>query len=258
MRYIVFSRVSTGKQTTENQILECMKYVQETMKSADELLEFHEHGVSTRKAIHERPVLQSMLDSLKRGDTLVVYKLNRLARAGNEIVNIWYDLKKKGVNLVSLYEKQIDEMMIHAYAMVGQAERKNIQEATKSGLRRKQAKGEKVGSCLYGFTTDPTKLQIKQSDCHSYGKPYLLIPEEKENQQVELMVSLYQQGFSLGHIERQLCSQGFVNRKGNPPHKMTIFRTLKRMGLLRESPRDALSSRFQQSKQSSSVLCGRV
>lgn len=242
MRYIVFSRVSTGKkklgnietvkQTTENQIIECLKYVSENMVAGDELFQFDEAGMSTRKSIDQRPILQSMLENLRKGDTLVIYKLNRLARAGNELVSIWHDLKKRGVNLVSLYEKQVDEMMIHAYAMVGQAERKNIREATISGLRRKQSKMEKVGSCWYGYTTDPNKLQDHQSDCHSYKKPYLLIPDAKEQEQLHLMKKLHSQGLSYGQIAKKLKEHGFLNRKGNPVHPMTIFRSLNRLKCL--------------------------
>jgi DNA invertase Pin-like site-specific DNA recombinase len=246
MRYVIFSRVSTGKkktaegetvkQTTENQIVECMQYVKDNMKEGDEIIQFDEEGMSTRKSIEERPVLKAMLASLKRGDTLVIYKLNRLARAGDELVMIWHDLQRRGINLVSLYEKQIDEMIIHAYAMVGQAERKNIREATKSGLRRKQLKMEKVGACWYGYTTDPTKLQTYQSDCHSHGKPYLLIPEESEHEQVNLMVEWHSQGLTYGQIASELETKGFRNRKGNPVHKMTVYRVLQRLKTQNPAP----------------------
>lgn len=239
MRYVIFSRVSTGKkktedgetvkQTTENQIIECLRYVKENMKEGDELIQYDEEGMSTRKEIDQRPILKAMLENIKKGDTLVIYKLNRLARAGNELVSIWHDLKKRGVILVSLYEKQVDEMMIHAYAMVGQAERKNIREATISGLRRKQSKMEKVGTCWYGYKTDPTKLQTYQTDCHSYKKPYLLIPNEDEQKQVNLMCELYDQGFSYGKIVDELYSRGFRNRKGNRIHKSTVFRVVQRL-----------------------------
>lgn len=251
MRYIIFSRVSTGKkkgangetvkQTTENQILECTEYVRQNFKEGDELVKFDEEGMSTRKEIDQRPILKAMLASLRRGDTLVIYKLNRLARAGNELVSIWHDLKKRGVNLVSLYEKQVDEMMIHAYAMVGQAERKNIREATISGLKRKQSKMEKVGACWYGYTTDPKKLQTHQTDCHSHGKPYLLIPKEDELKQVNLMVEKHREGLSYGEIASELETRGFRNRKGNPVHKSTVFRVLKRLGRQHPVPKDLVS-----------------
>ena len=228
MRYIIFSRVSTGKQTTENQIGECLEYVRQNIRKGDEIIQFDEKALSTRNRMEDRPVLMKMLNSLKKGDTLVIYKLSRLARAGDELVRIWHDLQRKGIILVSLYEKQIDEMIIHAYAMVGQAERKNIREATKSGLKRKQNNREKVGQCLYGYKTDPTKLQLQRPDVHSYGKPYLLIPEDDESRQVSLMLGLHKEGFSYGQIADRLKEEGFVNRAGNPVTKMTIYRIVQR------------------------------
>lgn len=238
MRYIIFTRVSTGKQRTENQIHECLTYVREKMGPKDEMIQFDERNVSTRKSVSERPVLRATIDYLKKGDTLVVYKLNRLARAGNELVWLWHDLTKKGVNLVSLYEKQVDEMMIHAYAMVGQAERRNIRESTKSALNRKKSKMEKVGRCLYGYTTDPEKLQKHNPDVPSFGKPYILIPEENENAQVDLMLKLFQEGLNYAEITHALASRGFLNRKGNPVHKMTVYRVLKRINRQNQAPKD--------------------
>ena len=191
--------------------------------------QFDEQGISTRKKIEERPVLISMLETLRKGDTLVVYKLNRLARAGRELVVIWDDLTKKGINLVSLYEKGVDEMMIHAYAMIGQAERRNIRESTISGLNRKKSKMEKVGSCLYGYKTDPTKIQMHQPDCHSYKKPYLLIKDTLEQEQVKVMIDCRKSGFSYGNICKFLEKRGYKNRNGNSINKSTIYRVLKRL-----------------------------
>lgn len=242
MRYIIFSRVSTGKQTTENQVLECLQYVKEKMKEGDDLIQFDEQNVSTRKTINQRPVLKQMLESLRRGDTLVVYKLNRLARAGNELVTIWHDLTKKGVNLVSLYEKQVDEMMIHAYAMVGQAERRNIREATRSGLKRKQANMEKVGTTWYGYKTDSTRIQRHQTDCHSHGKPYLLVPDEQEYRTLSLMVELHKEGRSYQEIASTLASKGYMNRKGNPFQKTSVYRILQRQERQYRAPKDLLAA----------------
>lgn len=228
MRYIIFTRVSTGKQTTESQIMECRNYVNSVKKDDDELFEFDEPATSTRLSIEERPILKSTLEFLKKGDTLVVYKLNRLARAGDELVTIYTNLMKKGVRLCSLYEKQIDEMMIHAYAMVGQAERRNIRESTISGLNRKKAKMERVGTTWYGYRLDETQLS-PYVDAKSKGKPYKLIPDEREQETLSVMINLYQQGESYQKIADNLTEKGYMNRKGNPFNKMTIYRILLRL-----------------------------
>jgi DNA invertase Pin-like site-specific DNA recombinase len=51
-----------------------------------------------------RPVLESLLKTLKRGDVLVVYKLDRLARSMVHFIRIFEDLKARGVAFQSLTE----------------------------------------------------------------------------------------------------------------------------------------------------------
>jgi DNA invertase Pin-like site-specific DNA recombinase len=228
MRYIIFSRVSTGKQTTENQILECRAYVDSQKKEGDQVIEFDESNVSTRLSIEERPVLKEMLASLRKGDTLVIYKLSRLARAGNELVTIYTNLMKQGVNLCSLYEKQVDEMMIHAYAMVGQAERRNIRENTISGLNRKKAKMERVGSTWYGYKLDETQL-CTNKDSRCFGKPYKLVEDPREQEAISIMVRIYEEGETYREIVNQLTLLGFRNRKGNRFSHTVIYKIIHRL-----------------------------
>ena len=96
---------------------------------------------------------------------------------------------------------------------------------------------EKVGTAWYGFKVDPNKIQEHKPDCHSYGKPYLLIPEESEQTQVTLMVEWHHQGLSYGQIANELETRGYKNRKGNPVQKMTVYRVLKRVGMQHQAPK---------------------
>lgn len=230
MRYIIFSRVSTKKQTVENQIKECLDYVEKEKKPGDEIIRFEEPETSSRIDLEERIQLQEMLRFIQPGDTLVIYKLDRLARDGEELVYIYRSkLIKRKIKVVSLYEPHIDKANIHIYAFLGETERNNISLRTISGLKAKQSRMEKVGTCWYGYTTDPHKLQLHKPDCHSHGKPYLLIPETKEAEQVSLMAQWHQEGLSYGEIARRLESIGHTNRKGNPVGKMTVYRVVQRI-----------------------------
>ncbi len=255
MRYIIFTRVSTNLQETDNQIWECRNYIDSIKQTNDQVFEFDEKANSTRKEIEERPVIQEMLKFLNRGDTLVVYKLNRLAR-GHEMAMLFHLItKKKKAKLISLYEKEITDELIHAYALVAAAERKNISQNTSTALRRKSQSLEKVGTTLYGYKTDETRLQTREK-VRSSNKPYLLIPEEHEQIQVNLMVDLYKSGHSFGEIEREMALRGYKNREGNPVHKMTIHRILTRLKHHIPIPIDVKSTRFEKCKQSSSALDG--
>ncbi len=228
MRYIIFSRVSTHKQSVEHQTKECFDYVNRHKQEGDEVINIEEPETSSRIPMENREKLQEMLSFVEKGDTLVIYKLDRLARDGEELVYIYRSkLIKRGVRVISLYEPHIDNANIHIYAFVAETERENIRVRTTSGLRAKQSRMEKVGTCWYGYKTDPTRLQTKEH-CHSHGKPYILIPDEIEQAQVQLMIELREQGHTYGSIANELEARGFKNRKGNPVQKMTVHRILKR------------------------------
>ncbi len=247
MRYIVFSRVSTGMQTTENQIWECRNYVNSIKKDDDEIIEFDEPETSTRLKPDKRPILKAMREFVKRGDTLIVYKMNRLARDSEEMIVIYNELLRKGVNVYSINEPKLDKSIICVFAMVAEMERESIRKTTQTGLKRKQAMMEKVGTTWYGYTTDETKLQTREK-VRSTNKPYLLIPDPKEAEQVDLMKALYQQGYTFGQIERELAEKGYTNREGNPVHKMTVHRILSRLKIHCPAPKGSKSSQFQKSK----------
>lgn len=235
MRYVIFSRVSTSMQTTENQIWECRNYVNSVKKPGDEVIEFDEPETSTRLKPDKRPILKAMREFVKKGDTLVVYKMNRLARDSEEMIVIYNDLLRKDVNVFSINEPKLDKSIICVFAMVAEMERESIRKTTITGLKRKQAMMEKVGTTWYGYREDPDKIQEREK-VRSTGKPYLLIPDDNEAAQVDLMFELYQQGYSYGQIVNELDSRGFRNRKGNPVQKSTVWRVLQRVKTRHQVP----------------------
>lgn len=237
MRYVIFSRVSSNQQLDESQLFMVREYINSIKKEGDEVIEFNEPPTSTRLKMEDRPVLQSMLEFLKKGDNLVVFCLTRLARTGSEIVKIYAEqVTEKGVILHSLGQPKVDKNFIHIYAMMGEMARDTISNNTKAGLKSKQAQMQKVGTTWYGYKTDETQLQTREK-VRSTGKPYLLIPEESEAEQVKLMVDWHSQGMSYGEIARQLETKGFRNRKGNPVQKMTVYRVLQRLEKQNPTPR---------------------
>lgn len=243
MRYIIYTRVSTDKQTVDNQIKECQEYVEKVKTPEDQVIFLEEPETSSRIPMENRVKLKEMIDNVRKGDTLVIYKLDRLARDGEELVYIYRSkLIKQGVKVVSLYEPHIDNANIHIYAFLAETERNNISLRTKSGLKRKQAKMEKVGHAWYGYKTDPDKLQTHKPDCHSYGKPYLLIPDSNEQAQVELMIQCRSEGMSYQQIADTLLNNGYRNRKGKPVIKTTVHKVLTRLGKNNPVPSSEVSA----------------
>lgn len=252
MRYIIFSRVSSNQQLDESQLFMCREYVDKLKKQGDQIIEFNEPPTSTRLKMDKRPVLQALLQFLKPGDNLVVFCLTRLARTGTEIVKIYEDqITNKKVVLHSLGQPKVDKNFIHIYAMMGEMARDTISNNTKAGLKSKQSQMHRVGASWYGYATDQTKLQTERERARSFMKPYLLVPNDTEQEQVTLMVDLYKQGQSFGEIERQLAVKGYTNRNGNPVYKMSVHKILTRLGIHTPTPKGSQASRFQKSTQQS-------
>lgn len=236
MRYIIYTRVSTNKQTVENQLRECREYVYKITQKGDEVIEFSEPDSSTSKPMASRKKLQEMLARIRKGDQLIVYKVDRLARDPQELINIYCNIRKMGVDVVGLHDPSLNEESICIYAFIAASERKNIRERTVTGMNRKKADRERVGAVWYGQKLDPEVLKDNENS-KSDGKPYLMIPDEEESKQVALMVDWFREGYSYGQIAQELDAKGFRNRKGNPVTKMTVYRVLKRLKMQRPTPR---------------------
>lgn len=108
---------------------------------------FHETATGTQR---ERPELVACLRMLRKGDTLVVWKLDRLARSLKDLVEIVHDLNHRGVGFRSLTES-IDtassggRLVFHIFGALAAFEHSLIRERTIAGLAAARARGRKGG-----------------------------------------------------------------------------------------------------------------
>lgn len=99
----------------------------------------------------ERKGLSDCLAALGKGDTLVVWRLDRLGRSMAQLVTTIEELRKKGIHFQSLCDGAIDtttasgELIFHIFAALAQFERTLIQERTRAGLEAARARGKKGG-----------------------------------------------------------------------------------------------------------------
>ncbi len=99
----------------------------------------------------ERPGLDECLESLEPGDTLVVWRLDRLGRSLQHLVSVITDLNERRVSFRSLHDGVIDttspsgELIFHIFAALAQFERALIQERTRAGLASARARGRLGG-----------------------------------------------------------------------------------------------------------------
>ena len=101
----------------------------------------------------ERPGLQSCLKALREGDTLVVWKLDRLGRNLRHLINTVQDLADRGIGFRVLTGKgaEIDtttasgKLIFGIFAALAEFERELIRERTVAGLKAARARGRKGG-----------------------------------------------------------------------------------------------------------------
>lgn len=137
---IGYARVSTTDQTLDLQ--------RDALKEAGCRKVFADQGVSGTTT--SRPGLDRALKALKNGDTLVVWKLDRLGRSLSHLVQTIKELGDRGVGFQSLSDP-IDttnaggRLVLHMMGALAEFERSLIVERTHAGLRAAKRRGVKVG-----------------------------------------------------------------------------------------------------------------
>jgi DNA invertase Pin-like site-specific DNA recombinase len=101
-------------------------------------------------AQRDRPELLAAMDYLRAGDSLVVWKLDRLARSLKQLIETVELLESRSIGLRSLTEA-IDtttaggKLVFHVFGALAEFERSIIRERTKAGLEAARARGKKGG-----------------------------------------------------------------------------------------------------------------
>lgn len=98
----------------------------------------------------ERPELNQCIKALRPGDTLVVWRMDRLSRSLSDLVHTITDLEKRNVGFESLTEKietlsATGKLMFHVIGAMAEFERNLIRERTQAGLVAARARGRVGG-----------------------------------------------------------------------------------------------------------------
>ena len=131
----------------------------------------YEDAASGRRDV--RPGLEACLKALRAGDTLAVWKLDRLGRDLRHLVNLVGDLTRRGVGLKVLSGEgaSIDtttangRLVFAIFAGLAEFERELIVERTKAGLQAARARGRRGGR---PYKMTPAKLRLAQA---AMGQP---------------------------------------------------------------------------------------
>jgi DNA invertase Pin-like site-specific DNA recombinase len=139
MQKIGYARISTGEQTLD---------LQRDALSAAGCDRIFEDIASGAKA--SRPGLEDALSYIRKGDTLVAWRLDRLGRSLKHLIEALTALDKRGIGFQSLTE-QIDtttsggKLIFHVFGALAEFERDLVRERTQAGLAAARARGRKGG-----------------------------------------------------------------------------------------------------------------
>src|SRR5215210_6089002 len=149
-----YARVSTSEQDYQYQL-------DELEKSGCEQI-FRDKATGRQMS---RPDFDRMLTYLREGDTVVVWKIDRLGRNFTEMVATMADLFKKGINIVSTSQgidtnQPMGKAMAYILGIVAEMEADFNRERTKHSLEARRKRGIKGGRPRHPVLSDPKKLRV--------------------------------------------------------------------------------------------------
>jgi putative DNA-invertase from lambdoid prophage Rac len=152
MKAAIYLRVSTDKQTTENQLPDLARMALARGFAKADVAVYKE----TESGAKRRPVLEELVADAKRGafKTVFVWALDRLGRGGAlEALQLMGDLDRVGVGVVSAQESWLDtskenplrDVLVAFSATIAKMERTRLVERTKAGIARARVQGVRLG-----------------------------------------------------------------------------------------------------------------
>ena len=181
MAKIGYARVSTTDQKLGRQINALKKYGCE---------QIFQEKVTGRKT--ERPQLDIMLKMLRKGDQLVIYKLNRLGRNFSHLIKVIGELEERGIDLVSLTDSidtssSMGRFTFRMFASLAELQADWIREDTYPGLASARARGRNGGRTP-GLTEEAKKKAANASKLYKAGSS---IPEIQEALEIRSTATVY-------------------------------------------------------------------
>jgi len=167
MRVIGYIRVSTDKQDLLKQKHLILEFAQKNQILVNDFVEIE---ISSRKDKVERRI-DFLIESLEKGDVLLVAELSRLGRNMLETLNIINELSEKGIVIKFIRQPELStdgnhtKLLLAIYSYFAESEREFISLRTKQGLNAAKASGKRLGRPAgsgnkKGRVLDPYKDQI--------------------------------------------------------------------------------------------------
>lgn len=189
---IGYARVSTKDQSLSMQV--------DALKKAG-CDQIHEEIASGAKTA--RPVLEEIMRNIREGDTLVIWKLDRLGRNLAHLIHLTNKLIEKKIGLISLNDP-IDtstaqgRMVFGIFATLAEFERELIRERTQAGLKSARARGRKGGRPKGMSQSAIEKAAIAEALYKNGTIPVKKIAEQLDISKTTLYLYLRSRNVSIG------------------------------------------------------------
>lgn len=224
MKYLIYLRVSSEQQEKSGwgmkaQETMCMNYI-EKKGGSYEFKIYPDKGISGSLPYHRRPQLDLAIREIRKGDTLLIAKRDRIGR--DPIINATIDdlIRRKKAFMVSASgdvncDNETSSVLLKGILdVISKNERLIIGDRTRAALQVKKKNGQRVGCIPYGYCL------------HELDKT-ILVKDELEQKNIEIIKKMQGDGLSLRAIAHELTDLGILNRKGKSWHNVSIFRILK-------------------------------
>lgn len=220
-KYVAYLRVSTQKQGFSGLGLEAQQEIIHSYLNDTTPIAEYVEVESGRKS--NRPKLKEALSQCrKEGATLIVAKLDRLARS----VSFLSNLLESDVDIVFCDFPQANKMVLHIISAISQYEAELIATRTKASLQAKKARGFKLGNPehLLDKHEEAIRNSIKTCKAKADGNP-------NNRRAIAMLRTLVKEEHTLQEMADILNNEGFVSSKGCSFSKSTIYKLIKRYKL---------------------------
>ncbi len=180
---------------------------------------YEDRGVSGSLSLEDRPNLLAAVNTLKRGDVLLVAKRDRIGRDVVAVALIERLVERKGARIISAAGEGTNSddptalLMRRIVDAFAEYERQVIRARTRAALQAKRARGERAGNLPFGY--------VVADDGQT------LIPDPDEQETIRLAREIRSRGCSYRAVVATLRDRGRVGRTGRPLGLKQVFSIIK-------------------------------
>jgi len=166
-RVAIYTRVSTDRQTTDNQVRELREVAERA--GWDVVSEYTDEAISGAKGRDRRPGLDALMKAVTRRevDLVMAWSVDRLGRSLQDLLSLLEDMHGAGCDLF-LHQQGVDtttpsgKAMFQMMGVFAEFERAMIRERVRAGLDRAKAQGKVLGRPKVHHTVESRIRQLRE------------------------------------------------------------------------------------------------